>query len=71
MSLAMNKLRDWKQKNLMSQKTLARLLGKSQPYVSMLFCGHIKDVPDSVKLKINEVTNNFVKMPDWFKGGRR
>lgn len=67
MVLAIDKLKTWKVKKLITQKTLAQLLGKTQPYVSMLIGGKITTVPDSVKQKINEVTNGAVKVSDWFK----
>lgn len=66
MVLAINKLRDWKVSNLLTQAALAESLGVSQPYISMLFCGRTRNVSDDVKKKINKLTSGSIKISDWF-----
>ena len=66
MNLAIKKLNDWAKKKGHNQNDIATLIGKTQSYVSMVRSGKVV-VPDGVKTKISEVTNNFVKVTDWFK----
>ena len=66
MNLAVKKINQWTDKKGLSQKDFAALLGKSQPYISMVCSGRIV-VPDSMKQKFNEVTNGHIKLADWFK----
>jgi len=66
MNLAIKKLTAWAKKKGHTQTELAKLIGKTQPYISMISSGRVV-IPDGVKTKINEVTNNHVKMNDWFK----
>ena len=66
MNLAVKKINEWTAKKGLSQKDLADLIGKSQPYISMVCSGRIV-VPDSMKQKFSDATNNFVKVTDWFR----
>ena len=66
MILAVKKIAEWTDKKGLSQKDFAQLLGKSQPYISMVCSGRIV-VPDSMKQKFSDATNGFVKVTDWFK----
>ena len=63
MILAVKKIAEWTDKKGLSQKDFAQLLGKSQPYISMVCSGRIV-VPDSMKQKFSDATNGFVKVTD-------
>lgn len=67
MILAVDKLLKFQKKKKLTLTQVASELDITNAYLSLIYSGKRKNLSDDLKLKIQEVTKNYVRFSDWGK----